>query len=284
MKTIQLLNKKHKSFPVLLKEIHKSPTQLYVQGILPSGPMLAMVGTRKPTPYGREVAYRLAFDAAASGLVVVSGLAYGIDGIVHQAALDAGGKTVAVLGCGLDVCYPSRHRGLARDIIGSGGAIISEYPAGTPPLQHHFPARNRIIAGLAEGVVVPEADAKSGSLITARFALEQSRVVMAVPGSILSQRSEGPNNLLKAGAVPVTTVADICLALGFMPPVPKAQLTLPQGLAGEILACLELEPASTDALIASTSQPADQVLAALVTLELTGSIRNMGANTWVRLV
>lgn len=284
MQTIQSLSLKHKGFPYHLKQIHKPPRELFVIGELPDRPMVAIVGTRKPTPYGREVAYRLAYDLAAAGLTIVSGLAYGVDGIVHRAALDAGGKTVAVLGCGLDVCYPSRHQALTREIVEGRGAVISEYILGTPPLQHHFPARNRIIAGLSEGVVVPEADAKSGSLITARMALEESRIVMAVPGSILSQRSDGPNNLLKAGATPVTSAADVCLALGFTPPTPTAQMTLPLGTAGVILQHLEAEPLPTQSLIEVSGCTPEEVMATLMTLELTGYIRNMGAGVWLRIL
>lgn len=284
MQTIQSLTTKHKGYPTSLKQIHKVPRQLYIFGTIPDQPMVAIVGTRKPTSYGSEVAYRLAYDLAAAGLTIVSGLAYGIDGIVHRAALDAGGKTVAVLGCGLDVCYPARHQGLADKIADGHGAVLSEYPVGTPPLQHHFPARNRIIAGLCEGVVVPEADAKSGSLITARLALEESRMVMAVPGSILSQRSEGPNNLLKAGATPVTSAADVCLALGFTPPAPRARLTLPKGVAGVILQALEVEPLPTQTLIEAAGSDGLAVLAVLSTLEITGYIRNIGAGVWIRLI
>jgi len=157
-------------YPALLQEIKPLPKDLYVLGDLPSEPTLAIVGTRRPSQYGRDITYRLASELAEAGLVIVSGLAYGLDAVAHRAALDVGGKTIAVLANGLDQVYPTAHRELAAEILASGGALISEQPIGTPPFKQHFAARNRIISGLSLGVLVTEAAAKSGTLITAEFA------------------------------------------------------------------------------------------------------------------
>lgn len=285
MSAIQSFAKKHKQYPELLKHVYKPPGRLYRLGEIPTGRFLAVVGTRRPTSYGREVAYSFTYELAQAGFVIVSGLAHGIDAIAHQAALDAGGQTIAVLGCGLDVVYPAQNRRLAKDILKQGGALLSEYPPGTPPLKHHFPARNRIIAGLSEGIVVPEADVRSGSLITARLALEEGRTVMAVPGSILSQRSDGTNNLIKAGALAVTDVSDICVGLGYEPPIKtdRAEELLPDGMAGVVLKALAQAPLTTDALVESTTGDVSSLLAALHTLEVTGHIRSLGGSAWVRL-
>lgn len=278
---MQTLSYKHKAYPDLLGEIHNPPTTLHIVGEIPDAPMLAIVGTRKPTTYGQTVAYRLAKDLALAGVCIVSGLAYGIDGIVHRAALDARGKTIAVLGSGLDRCYPTSHRGLMRDIVQNGGAVISEYTPGTPPLKHHFPARNRIIAGLSLGVLVPEADARSGSLITAKLALEENRQVFAVPGPITSDRSSGPNNLLKAGATPVTTAADILIALG----IPIPTLTKIEGASPfeqAILVALGEGALSTEDLAAMFDVPISTLLSTLSLLEMSGNIRSLAGSQWMR--
>lgn len=285
MEAIQSFTKKHKHYPELLKHSYDPPRRLYRLGEIPYGKFVAVVGTRRPTSYGREVTYRLVCELVRTGFDIISGLAYGVDTIAHQATLDSGGRTIAVLGCGLDVLYPSQNRLLAQAIIERGGALLSEYPPGTPPLKHHFPARNRIIAGLSEGIVIPEADVRSGSLITARLALEAGRTVMAVPGSILSQRSDGTNNLIKAGALAVTDVSDICVGLGYEPPlkVDQANQILPAGSAGNILQALAQSPLKTDALVESAAGDVAGVLAAIHTLEVTGYIRSLGGGAWVRL-
>jgi DNA processing protein len=203
------------TFPTQLREISSSPKELFVLGELPTRPAIAIVGSRKPTAYGKEVTYQLAFELARAGIVIISGLALGLDTIAHQAALDAGGQTVAVLAHGLDQIYPSSNRNLALDILKHRGALVSDYPVKTPSLPQHFAARNRIISGLSLGTIVTEAASSSGSLITANFALDQNRVVMAVPGNITSLASAGPNNLLRAGAVPVTSASDVLAAIGF---------------------------------------------------------------------
>jgi DNA processing protein len=198
--------------------IYDAPPELWVRGLLDAlqGPLVAIVGARAASQSAREVASSLAFDLVRRGMTVVSGMARGVDAAAHRGALEAGGRTVAVLGCGVDVVYPTEHRELAAAIAGAG-ALVSELPPGTPPLPHHFPLRNRIISGLSRAVVVVEAGEKSGSLITARCALEQGREVMAVPGSTLSGRNRGSHALLKDGAKLVEGVDDILEELGSAP-------------------------------------------------------------------
>jgi len=202
-------------YPPPLLEIPDAPVVLYRAGSPWRGGAagVAVVGSRAPTGPGREFASLLAGDLAAAGFVVVSGMARGIDGAAHQGALRAGGATVAVLGCGPDVAYPPEHAKL-RDEIAEKGAVYSEYPPGSPPMPHRFPARNRIVSGLCLGVVVAEAPERSGALITARLALEQGREVLAVPGSPWFAHTAGSNRLLREGAAPVCSAADVIGALG----------------------------------------------------------------------
>ena len=199
------------SYPRQLLELPDCPAILYIKGdynVL-KAISLGVVGSRKYTNYGKKSAYDLSRKCAENGLTIISGLALGIDTFAHQAALDAGGKTIAVLGCGLDQIYPASNFGLGKEIIGKGGAIISEFPLGTPPMKQNFPARNRIIAGLSQGTLVVEAAAGSGALITAYQALEYNREVFAVPGNIDSETSFGTNLLIKSGAKLVMSEADI---------------------------------------------------------------------------
>lgn len=197
-------------YPSLLKEIPDPPLGIYCCGEFDfrNKPTIAIVGTRKATNYGKMVVEKITRELVECGFVTVSGLAYGIDTICHQVTLENNGQTIAVLGSGLDVIFPSTNKKLAEKII-KNGALITEYPLATPPLKHHFPARNRIISGLSFGTVVIEAPLKSGSLITARFALEQNREVFAIPGSIFSANYEGNHQLIKSGAKLVHKVNDI---------------------------------------------------------------------------
>lgn len=208
-KKVTILTLEDKEYPDYLREIFDPPFVLYCAGKVEAlkGPAVSIVGARKPSPYGRAVAERLAQDLASRGIVVVSGLARGIDSIAHWGAL-RGGKTVAVLGSGLDNIYPKEHRGLFDKII-ERGTVVSEFPQKSPPLGFHFPIRNRIIGGLSLAVVVVEATKRSGSLISARLALEQNREVMAVPGNITSELSQGANWLIKTGAKPVESWEDV---------------------------------------------------------------------------
>ncbi|MHB8383729.1 MAG: DNA-processing protein DprA [Candidatus Binataceae bacterium] len=198
-------------YPARLREIPDPPPYLFVRGEAPPAETqcVAVVGARAASDAGRRMARRLGFELAAKGFAVVSGLARGIDAEAHQGALDAGGKTIAILGCGVDVIYPPEHRPLADAIVANGGAIFSELPVGSQPLPENFPTRNRIISGLSLGVVIVEAAEKSGSLITARMALEQNRQVFAVPGSPLGGKASGSNRLIKQGAVLVDCVEDV---------------------------------------------------------------------------
>ena len=198
-------------YPANLREIADPPPYLFVQGRLSPGEKqyLAVVGARAASDAGRHMARRLGLELAAKGFTVVSGLARGIDTEAHLGALDAGGRTVAVLGCGIDVIYPAENRGLAQSIVEGGGALLTELPVGTPPIAENFPGRNRILSGLSLGVVVVEAAERSGSLITARTALDQNRQVFAVPGSPVSGRSRGSNRLLRDGARLVECVEDV---------------------------------------------------------------------------
>ncbi|MBP9738573.1 DNA-processing protein DprA [Candidatus Saccharibacteria bacterium] len=213
---INIITKKHKHYPLYLKEIAHPPKQLYVIGepLSDYTPSVTIVGSRKLTNYGKEVTYRLAYDLAKQGITVISGLALGADSIAHQAALDAGGRTIAVLACGLDTIYPASHRNLAIQILKQNGTIISEYPEGMPALKQNFIARNRLVSGLSDIVLITEAAEASGSLVTAKFAIEQNKTVCAVPGQITSGQSVGTNNLIKSGAMVVTEAQDILHLLG----------------------------------------------------------------------
>jgi DNA processing protein len=263
-------------YPRLLAAIYDPPPQLWIRGggdpAVLERPCLAVVGARSCSSYGRAVARSLARDAAAAGVVVVSGLARGIDGEAHRGALDAGGVTAAVLGCGIDRDYPATHRELARSIIESGGLVLSEYEPGVEPAPWRFPARNRIISGLSQVTVVIEARERSGALITADFALEQGREVMAVPGEITSALSAGSNGLLRQGAGPVTRTQDVLEMLGLDVPATSAGLPPPSHVAGVILVALADQALSTDELVRATGLDAGIVAAALVELELQGQV------------
>jgi DNA processing protein len=206
----KIITIKDKEYPVLLQNIYSPPVVLYLRGDPAKlhTPMIAIVGTRKPSPYGLQIARKLSAELAQSGITVISGMASGTDSIAHKSAILAGGLTVAVLGCGVDVIYPPGNKDLYKEII-TKGLIISELPFGSAPAKNNFPIRNRIISGLSLGTLVVEAAEKSGALITAKYAIEQGRELFAVPGSITSRQSVGPNYLIKQGAKLVQRVADI---------------------------------------------------------------------------
>jgi DNA processing protein len=254
-------------FPPLLRAIYDPPARLYVRGgdeAVLELPMVAVVGARSCSPYGAQVARRLGRELAAAGLVVVSGLARGIDGEAHRGALDAGGLTVAVLGCGVDRDYPASHATLAERIR-ERGLIVSEYEPGVEPAPWRFPARNRIIAGLSAATVVVEARERSGALITADLALEEGRDVLAVPGEITSSLSAGSNALLKLGAAPCTCAEDVLELFGLARRDPVApDVSQP---AAAILAAL---PGPADELARATGLAASAVAVALAELELAG--------------
>jgi DNA processing protein len=256
--------------PPLLLAIHDPPACLYVRGEAPDDvlerPAVAVVGARACSGYGALVARMLGNELAAAGLIVVSGLARGIDGEAHRGALAAGGATVAVLGCGPDRDYPAAHARLAAEIR-ANGLVVSEYPAGTEPAPWRFPARNRIIAGLSAATVVVEARERSGALITADFALEEGREVLAVPGEITSPLSAGTNALLRLGATPVTSAQDVLEVFGLETPKPPPPTV--EGAGAGVLAAL---PATADELVRTTSLDAAAIAGALAELELAGLV------------
>jgi DNA processing protein len=281
-----LLTWDEEAFPGTLLEIASPPVALYRNGAVTSEDRIAVaiVGTRRPTPYGQAVARDLATAVAVHGITVVSGLARGIDSVAHRAALDAGGRTIAVLGSGLDEVYPPEHRSLAGEIA-QAGAVLSEFPLGAKPDGANFPVRNRIVAGLAQATVVVEAGESSGALITADFAAEQGREVFAVPGSIYSRVSRGTNRLILAGATPLASAEDILEALRLPSRVDLAEVerSEPEGeLAASLMALLSDEPVHADELVARTRQASSEVLAALAMLELEGRAVQVGGMNFVR--
>lgn len=269
--TIRRLKRRDPAYPPLLAAIHDPPPVLWLRGDADPGllslPSVAIVGARACSGYGRAVARAVGRELAAAGLVVVSGMARGIDAEAHRGALEAGGLTVAVLGCGVDRDYPAAHAELARRIC-ERGLVVSEYEAGVEPAPWRFPARNRIIAGLCSATVVVEARARSGALITADFALEDGREVMVVPGEITSALSEGTNALLRLGATPLTRAADVLETYGLAAVVEvEAE---PEGDAAAVLEKLRATAASIDELARATGLSSGDVAAALIELELSG--------------
>lgn len=263
------IRRRDAAFPALLAAIHDPPPVLFLRGEAPAdvlaGPCVAVVGARSCSSYGRSVARSLGRELAAAGLVVVSGMARGIDGEAHRGALEAGGVTVAVLGCGIDRDYPAAHAELARRIC-ERGLVVSEYEPGVEPAPWRFPARNRIIAGLSHATVVVEARERSGALITADFALEEGREVLAVPGEITSSLSAGTNALLRLGATPVTCAADVLEAFGLEP----AREHAPDlgETAEALLSQLRDRALTADELVRAAGLDAGAASAALLELEL----------------
>jgi DNA processing protein len=258
-------------FPPLLRAIHDPPPGLFVRGAAADdvlvSPAVAIVGARACSAYGSQVARLLGRELAGAGLVVVSGMARGIDGEAHRGALEAGGTTIAVLGCGIDRDYPAAHASLAREIE-SRGLVVSEYAPGVEPAPWRFPARNRIIAGLSQATVVVEARERSGALITADLALEEGREVFAVPGEITSGLSAGTNALLRLGATPVTSAADVLERFGLEPAQAEQPELEPE--AERVYARLRDGPASADELARASGLEAGALAAILTELELAG--------------
>ncbi len=272
-----------RGYPERLRQLAQPPFVLYARGdmALLSQPCVAVVGARRATPYGLMATQRLAGDLAAAGVTIVSGLAAGIDAEAHRAALAANGATAAVLGCGLDVCYPASNRGLQRSIA-SRGLLVTEFPPGTPPTAGNFPARNRIISGLSQAVLVVEAGNRSGAMITARYAAEHGRDVFAVPGSIFSPASQGAHELLASGAGVARSADDILAALGLPPPRRALEpATKASGAAATVLAALGPEPMHIDDLGRQTGLSSAEVAQALSSLELQGVVRHVGGMRWV---
>lgn len=285
---IKIATVEDKEYPRLLKEIYNPPYIIYYKGRLDAGNEfnIAVVGARKYTAYGKMAAENIVEDLARSNLTIVSGLALGIDALAHAAALKGGGRALAVLGSGLDKAniYPSSNRYLAEKILASGGALVSEFSPGTPPLRHHFPQRNRIISGMSLGVLVIEAGEKSGSLITVNFALEQNREVFAVPGSIFSETSKGTNEIIKKGARVVTSANDIIEALDLaqitayidnkkiIPETPEEE---------ELIAHLTKEPTHINELVHLTKLDTNVINSTLTIMEMKGMVKNIGGMQYV---
>jgi DNA processing protein len=268
-------------FPHLLRHLYDPPPVLYIQGRLEDGEgdhSLALVGSRAASPQGASLARAMARELAAAGLTIVSGLARGIDTAAHQGALEGGGRTVAVLGSGLDRLYPVDNARLARAVAGQG-AVVSEFPLGTAPQPGHFPRRNRLIAGWGRAVVVVEAAVRSGALVTARCALEEGREVMSVPGHPTQPGSAGTNALIRDGALLVRGAADVAEALGveLAPPRPVDEAADP------VLAALSAEaPRSVEEVQRKSGRPASEVLGRLTELELASRVRRLPGSLFVR--
>ncbi len=287
-KSVKIITTKDIGYPCLLKEIYSPPPILFYRGKLPSENdfLIAVVGTRKNSPYGRQITESIVRSLSVKGLVIVSGLALGIDAIAHKATIDSGGKTIAILGSGIEKSniYPMANRFVAEMIIEKEGCVISEHPPGTPPLKQHFPRRNRIISGISLGVLVIEAPKESGALLTAKNALDQNREVFAVPGNITSQNSEGTNNLIKMGARPVTDANDVLDALNLAQATEylESREVVPETPEEEkILEHLSREPIHVDELKHLTNLPITVINSTLTLMEMKGSVRHLGSMKYV---
>lgn len=275
-------------YPPNLKEIYDPPVALYLRGEIREEDKfaVAVVGTRRPTQYGRSVAHKLASELVQRGFSVVSGLARGIDTSAHRGALDGGGRTIAVLGCGIDICYPQENKELMEEIA-QNGAVVSEFAPGAPPQPWHFPLRNRVISGLSFGTVIVQAPEGSGALITADLALEQGREVFAVPGNIEDPRSKGPHQLIKEGAKLVEFVEDIITELGIpgqishpVPNPPPPSLFLPPE-EEQLLKVLSYEERYIGDISREAGLPPAQVASLLTLLELKGLVKKLPGDHFV---
>jgi DNA processing protein len=284
---VTLLTLAEDSYPALLREIPNPPPVLYIKGeiLQEDETAIGVVGTRRMTRYGSEMARRLSAGLAAAGMTIVSGLARGIDGIAHREAVDAGGRTLAVLGCGVDRIYPAEHRRLSEEVI-ENGALISQFPLGTSPDAHNFPERNRLISGMSLGVLVVEAPMKSGALITSSYAADQGRTVFAVPGSALSSSSDGPHQLIRDGAVLAATVDDVLQELNLerRQAVMENRRMLPDatGEEQEILQALDGDPRHIDDIAIDTGINISQLSAMLLQMQLKGMVREVGGQHYAR--
>lgn len=272
------------SFPQRLRDIPDTPQQLYMSADITdllARPTLAIVGSRKITAYGRSVTETLAREVSKQGITIISGLALGVDAVAHQAAIAEHGTTIAVLPCGLDMIYPASHSHLAQQIIQNGGALVSEYPKETQPFKLNFIARNRIVTGLADAILITEAASKSGTLHTANFALEQGKTVMAVPGNITSEQSQGTNNLIKIGALPVTDITDILAAMNLqVAKVEKRPVFGDSEEENSILQLLVSGISDSSELLHKSGLSAATFNQTLTMLEINGKVRALGAGYW----
>lgn len=271
--------------PNSLKVINSPPKQLFYRGqninlLLKNKKSVSIVGSRKPTLYGREVTNKIARELSSYDVIITSGLALGVDGIAHQATLDAGGTTIAVLPCGIDQIYPSTHKILAKKILESGGSLVSEYPERTTAQKQNFIARNRLVSGLSDILIITEAAEKSGTLHTANFALAQGKTVMAVPGPITSPLSKGTNNLIKSGAAPITDISDILFTLEISANKTKTQINAKNEQEYIILSLIS-SGVSDGHELQLKSQIDPQIFNQTLTmLEINGQIIALGANQW----
>jgi DNA processing protein len=265
-------------YPPGLEHTADPPLGLFVRGELRAAPVVAVVGSRRATAYGLQVARMLAEELARAGVVVASGMARGVDAAAHEGALAVGGQTWAVLGTGPDRVYPPEHGELSRAIAGAG-ALLTEYLPGTGPRKHHFPERNRVLAGLASAVIVVEAAARSGALITARIAVDEGREVLAVPGSILSDFSVGPNTLLRLGARPLLTPRDVFAAIGVEAPAPGSEAEVDHPLLDHLPAGTH---AAVDELVSRSGMSVAEVHAAILELELEGEVERLPDGSYQR--
>jgi len=282
----RLLTWRDENYPDALRDIEDFPPMLFVRGSLQEADRfsIAIVGTRNPTSYGRTVAEKLGRELARYGLTIISGAARGIDTAAHTGALQANGRTIAVLGCGIDVAYPAESAALLQRIAAQG-AVLSEYPPGVQPDQWRFPARNRLVSALSLGVLVVEAPYDSGALITAHHALEQGKPVFAVPGNIETGHSAGCHKLIKEGATLVDSVDDIVQALGLVSQPPPERPTHPTltAVQQQVLQALSLTPKHVDALADELQLPVAQLNAELLILEMYSLVRRQPGNTYVRV-
>ncbi|HVX24600.1 MAG TPA: DNA-processing protein DprA [Candidatus Saccharimonadales bacterium] len=281
---IHRATKRSRDYPEVLKTISGPPKELFFAGPLSDllqRPRVAIVGSRRVTPYGRQVTLDLAERLAEQGIVIISGLALGVDGLAHQAALEVNGLTIAVLPGPVEEIVPASHQRLAEAILAKDGVLVSEYAQGIPPLKSNFVARNRLVAGLAQAVIITEASEKSGSLHTARFALEQGKEVLAVPGNITSSFSIGANNLLKAGAMPCVDYRDVLHILGLYGH--DAPLRLIRGHSPEEQTVLDLllrGLSDGQVLLEESGLSVTDFNHTLTMLEINGQVRPLGANHW----
>lgn len=282
-KQIRQITNKSPEYPTLLEEITHPPQRLWLLGdkLLEGEKRLTVVGSRKPSAYGIRMVDKLVKELAASGITIVSGLALGIDGLAHKAALDGGGKTLAIMAGGLDQFYPTSNTRLAERILENGGTLISEYPEGTEYFRQNFVARNRIQSGISEAVLIVECTEKSGTLITAQFALEQNRIVMAIPGNIDSPMSQGPNNLIKQGAIPITCAQDVLEALDINVKASKLKKYKPENPQEAIIIKLIREGLhSADEIQTKSKQETTEFSSTLTMLEIKGVIKQTAPGLW----
>ncbi len=280
---INTISPQDNKFTQIISTIANPPQRFYFIGKLPKSrvPSVAIVGSRKPTNYGKEVTLKLAYDLAHYGITIISGMAIGVDSIAHNAALEAKGTTIAVVANGVDIIYPATNKELAQNILNSGGAIISEYEPGTEARDFQFLARNRIVSGLSDAVVVTEAAARSGTLSTVMHALEQGREVFVVPGNITSPLSIGCNNLIKQGAHPITCAEDVLEIIA--PDLLRPQSVLPLGstpLESKIINILQSGIRDGEELQILTEVNVSEFSQALTMMEISGTIRALGGNQW----